>query len=109
MSEVIQISGVAITAFGALLTMLLAVIAFFLSRLLQQFDGLTKQVENLNATMVRIDKDLSGDVSVLKTENVQLTAKFKEFDPVWDRVRSIENRLTSIEAGGCSVIDKCKV
>ena len=86
----------------AILGILLCLIAFFLSRILSQFDGLTKEVRELNATMIKIDKDLSGDIGILKE-------KVKNLDEIWDRTREIEGIVNSIQAGGCSAYNKCNL
>ena len=90
----VQISAFSITLFGSIITMMLMVIAYFLSRLIGQFDGLQRQFVKLNDTMNKIDKDLSGDVGVLKS-------RIQEFDPVWERLRVVENGIIAIQSGGC--------
>lgn len=94
MNEAVQISSVTLTVFGSIITLMLTVIAFFLNRLVGQFDKLQQQFSELNTTMNRIDKDLSGDVGVLKS-------RMQEFDPVWERLRTVETAMVSIQSGGC--------
>lgn len=94
---------------GTALTILLGVISFFLMRLLNQFDKLTDQVGELNKTMIKIDKDLSGDVSVLKQKTEMLNEDLLNLNQLWDRVRAAENDIISIKAGGCNAIKhECK-
>ncbi len=102
------LSGVAVPAVGGFLSLLLGVIAFFLSRLLCQFDQLTEQVGVLNETMKRIDKDLSGDVGIIKTQLVSTQQDVDELNQIWDRMRSAENEIIAIKNGGCSVWKECK-
>ena len=87
MEETIQISSFSVTIIGSSITIMLCIIAVFLSRLLRQFD-------ELNQTLIKIDKDLSRDVGVLKS-------RIQEFDPMWDRLRSAENAIVAIQSGGC--------
>ena len=87
MEETIQISSFSVTIIGSSITIMLCIIAVFLSRLLRQFD-------ELNQTLIKIDKDLSRDVGVLKS-------RIQEFDPLWDRLRSAENSIVAIQSGGC--------
>lgn len=94
MEETMQISSISVTIFGSIISIMLLVIAFFLSRLISQFDKLQTQFGKLNDTMNKIDKDLSGDVGVLKS-------RMQEFDPIWDRLRNAENSITAIQSGGC--------
>ena len=57
---------------GAVITLLLAVIAFFLNRLIGQFD-------KLNDTMVKMDKDISGKIGVIEVHVLCLC--LKEIEP----------------------------
>lgn len=94
MNEAVQISSMTITIFGSVITILLTAVAFFLNRLISQFDKLQTQFGKLNETMAKIDKDLSGDVGVLKS-------RMQEFDPVWERLRKVEIEMVAIQSGGC--------
>ena len=98
--EEFHISSALISVIGATVSLLLGVIAFFLSRLLTQFD-------TLNETVKRIDKDLSGDVGLLKANDSVLKRQIEEFEPMWDRVRTVENDVTALKSGGCDVYRKC--
>jgi hypothetical protein len=93
---------------GAFLTTLLGIIAFFLARLIGQFDNLAIQFSTLNTTMLKIDGDLSGDMGVLKSEHVALKLKMDGFDPMWDRVRAVENGLLTMQTKCSSVIHHFK-
>ena len=86
MEETIQISSFSVTIIGSSITIMLCIIAVFLSRLLRQFD-------ELNQTLIKIDKDLSRDVGVLKS-------RLQEFDPLWDRLRKVETDVVAIQSGG---------
>lgn len=77
---------------------LLTVIAFFLRRLLGQFDNLTAKVGSLNDTMLKIDKDLSGEVLLLKSKQEDIQTEFCEFNLVWDRLRELDTRIAVQEA-----------
>lgn len=79
------------------LTAMLSIIAFFLVRLIKQIDNLATQFATLNTTMLKIDADLSGDMGILKSEHQTLKLKVDEFDPVWDRLRLIEQGLVTIQ------------
>jgi len=103
MNEVLQFNAASVTIFGSLMGILLGVIAYFLSRLLGQFDKLTETVKNLNDTMVRIDKELSGEVGVLRTHTMALQEEVRGLDSLWDRVRAVENDVIAIRRGGCEV------
>ena len=92
--EDIHISTTILGVIGGLISILLAIIAVFLNRLLAQFDNLQDQFGKLNATMLKIDKDISGDVGVLKV-------KVNELDTVWDRIRDVEENVIAIKSGGC--------
>lgn len=94
----LHISAVTVTLVGGLLTILLGIIAFFLSRLISQFDMLRDQFSELNATMSKIDKDLSGEVGILKNENKELTTKVKDLDPLWDRMRDVEKEVAVLRS-----------
>jgi len=97
-----HIDALTITIAGVLISMLLGIISFFLSRLLGQFDALRTELSTLNTTMTRIDKDLSGDVGILK-------GKIEDLDTVWDRIRGVEQSVVSIQSGGCSRHNNCKL
>lgn len=99
--EQVHIDGWLFGVVGFAFVVLLSIIAVFLRRLLAQFDGVQQELRDLNRTMLRIDKDLSGDVSVLKSENVTLKEKVDDLDNLWDRMRAAETSLASIKAGGC--------
>lgn len=105
--EEIHVSALVIEIIGGVLTLLFAIIAFFLSRLVKQFDGLTHEVGELNKTMVRIDKDLSGDVGILKTENCALKQEVKDLNPLWDRMRQAEEDIAVLQKAGCSKMNRC--
>lgn len=105
--EEIHMSSLAVSVIGACLTLLFGVIAFFLSRLVRQFDRLADEVGTLNETMKRIDKDLSGDVGILKAENNEMKNRVRDFDPLWDRMRAVESDIVAIKSGGCNVCKRC--
>lgn len=102
----IHVDAVTVALIGALLTMFLGVISYFLSRLISQFDKLQEQFSTLNHTMTRIDKDLSGEVGILKSDNEELKDRVKDFDPLWDRMRGVEKEVAIVRA---SCIVHCKV
>lgn len=95
--EEMHVSPVAVALIGSFLGMLLSIIAFFLSRLLKQFDNLTAQVSNLNSTMQKIDKDLSGDVGIIQTRLAGVEAELEDMDPLWDRTRKCEEKIVALE------------
>ena len=82
---------------GAFIVLLLGVIGYFLSRIVNQFDELNKAVQ-------KIDRDLSGDMGVLRTRVDSLRVDLDETHPLWDRIRNVENNLIEIRAAckrGC--------
>lgn len=87
--------GVALLA--GFIAILLAVIAVFLKRLLSQFDKLTEKVSNLDTTLTRIDVDLSGELRLLEVADTHLEKKLEALEPMWDRLREAESRLTVLE------------
>ena len=99
--EEVNISVTMITIIGSAMTILLGLIAFFLARLIKQFDELQASFKDLIATVSRIDKDLSGDVGVLKT-------RLAEYDPIWDRLRQVETDLVAVKVGGCEQLKRCQ-
>lgn len=103
MPDIIQFSTSSIAVFGSIVGILLAIIAFFLSRLLRQFDKLTDTVKDLNDTMTRIDKDLSGEVGILQARTEALQTEVRGLDTLWDRVREVEKDVLAIRKGGCEV------
>lgn len=103
MVDVIQFSTTPIAIFGSVVGLLLGIIAIFLRRLLQQFDKLTDTVKDLNDTMTRIDKDLSGEVGVLQARTEALQTEIRGLDSLWDRVREVEKDVLAIRKGGCEV------
>lgn len=100
-------SGLFLSIAGAFVSILLAVIAVFLNRLLKQFDSLNAKVGKLNDTMMRIDKDLSGRVAVLDSEHENFKVRIQEFDEVFTRLRTVETDVIAIKAGGCKHIERC--
>ena len=97
----IHIDGTLVIIVGASLSILLGIIAFFMSRPIKQFDI-------LNATVQKIDRDLSLDIGVVKSEQTALKQKVEEFDPIWDRLRLIEQGVATLKAGGCDIAKRCQ-
>lgn len=89
---------------GICLAGLLSVIAYFLNRMVTQVDNLTDAVADVNATMLKIHGDLSSDVNVLKSEHADLNTRLKDLDPLWDRMRAVENDLARIGTKCSSVV-----
>jgi len=108
MSEILS-STTILAVIGFVFTSLLACVVYFLDRLIKQFDNLSIQFGTLNDTMKKIDKDLSGDVGLLKQENVAIRASIDDFDTLWERVRKVEHEIVSIQAGGCAPHIQCSV
>lgn len=100
--DLIQVSTITASIIGAMVMVLLGIISFFLSRILQQFDHLQQEFTALNLTLARIDKDLGGDVRVL-------TSQVKDLNPLFDRVRAIEKELISVQSGGCDLARRCSL
>jgi len=98
--EELHISTVTLGVIGSGIGILLAMIAFFLSRLLKQFDDLQESFRTLISTVARIDKDLSSDVGILK-------ARISEYDPIWERMRAAELDIAGIKVGGCEQLKRC--
>lgn len=104
MNETVHISALTITVAGAVIGILLAVIAWLLQRFVAKFDDnfgqLTNAVAKLDDTMKRIDKDLSGRVVVLEERT-------KDSDQLYDRLRAVEQDVGTLKAAGCSVVNRC--
>ena len=98
MGDTLHISAITVMMISGLLGLMLAIIAFFLSRLISQFDKLAVQFSQLNNTMLKIDKDISGDVRVLSNDNDSLK---KGVDEVWKVVHIIDNKVSEINSNGC--------
>lgn len=99
--DTVHIDGTLVIIVGASLGVLLGIIAFFLSRLIKQFDI-------LNVTVQKIDRDLSLDIGVIRSEHASLKQKVEEFDSLWDRLRFVEQDLATIKVGGCDMVKKCQ-
>lgn len=96
MGDTIQVSAWVLSVVGAVMLMLLGVIAFFMSRLLDRFDKLTVTVESLNITMTR-------DVALLKQQGETAKEELKQLGDLWGLARDNENRIIALERGGCEV------
>ncbi len=96
MSEVIQVNAWVISLAGAVVTILLAIIAVFMGRLLARFDKLTETVGDLNTVMTR-------DVALLKQQSDTAQKEMEQIDHLWELARGSEKRLFSLERGGCEV------
>lgn len=103
MENTAHINPIWLPLMGGALTILFGIIAFFLSRLIKQIDKLGDKFEDLNNTMKRIDKDLSGDVGVLKSKNTELEIRLRELDPLWERMRLMNEDMIALKAGGCDI------
>lgn len=103
MENSVHLDPIWIPIFGGALAVLFGIIAFFLSRLVSYIDKLGDKLETLNTTMSRIDRDLSGDVSVLKSRSSELDARVRDLDHVWDRMRAMEESMIAIKHGGCDI------
>ena len=105
----INVSSALLGTIGFVFTALLTCIVYFLDRLIKQFDILSVQFGTLNDTMKKIDKDLSGDVGLLKLENATMKEKIDELDPLWDRMRQAEKDIIGIQVGGCNTHVQCSI
>lgn len=83
---------------GWLIPALFALIAFFLYRLLGQFDKLNLTVIQLNTTMLKIDKDLTGEIITIKATQLHHAEEIRGLTEIYDRIRSTENKLTFLQA-----------
>lgn len=106
MVDQVHIDAWMFTSISSFVVLLLGIIAVFLRRLLGHIDKMTDQIAELSATLTRIDKDLSGDVSLLLERDKVMQQRVQELDPVWDRMRAVETRLVKVEAN-CEVL-RCK-
>lgn len=106
MGEQVQISVWVLGVVGAFISVLLAMIAAFLNRLLGQVDGLSKSIAELNATMIRIDGDLTGELGVLKEKYTTLFQRVTDMDELWGRIRGVEEKTSVIAAAGCDIVNK---
>ncbi len=107
MDDSIHLSGLTLTIVGSAIGLLLALISYFMDRLIKQFDKLSEQFGILNTTMQKIDKDLSGKVNVLDTEHKQTKQRIDELLPIEDRVRELEKDVGIMKAG-CKANDHCR-
>lgn len=96
--ETLQIDSSVVVSIGGVVSLLLGVIAYFLNRLIKQFDALTVQFSDLNTTISKIDKDLSGEVGILKIQHSDLHGRMKDLDTIWDRVRLVEADVLVIKS-----------
>lgn len=76
---------------GGVIMLLLAIIARFLKRLLEQFD-------KLNETMVKMDKDISGKIGIIEVQTIDNGRRLSELDPLWERMRLAENDIAIIKS-----------
>ena len=104
--EQIHIDTWMFTSISTFVVLLLGIIAVFLRRLLSHIDKMTEQIAALGTTLMRIDKDLSGEVAILAERDKVMQQKVQDLDPMWDRLRSAETRLVKLETG-CEAF-RCK-
>ena|ERR1035437_4361262 len=104
----VQLTGMTLTIIISFVGMLLGLIAYFMDRLIKQFDKLSGQFETLNSTMLRIDKDLSGDVKLLTHATSVLEDRMKDINPLFDRMRALEQDVTALKSGGCKHAGRCE-
>jgi len=96
----IQLDGTLFFLISGFIAILLGSITYFLDRLIRQFD-------TLNVVVQKIDRDLTLDVGLVKSDHVVLRGKIAEFDTIWDRLRGIEGDVATIKAGGCNLKRDC--
>ena len=82
---------------GWLVPALFALVAFFLYRILQQFDKLNATVLDLNTTMLKIDKDLTGEIITIKAAQLTHTEQIRGLSEVYDRLRITENNVSILQ------------
>lgn len=83
---------------GWLIPALFGLIAFFLYRLLGQFDKLNTTVVQLNTTMLKIDKDLTGEIITIKATQLHHAEEIRGLSEIYDRVRATENKVVFLQA-----------
>ena len=83
---------------GWLVPALFALVAFFLYRILQQFDKLNATVVALNTTMLKIDKDLTGEIINIKATQLSHTEQIRGLGEIYDRIRATENHVSVLQA-----------
>jgi len=77
---------------------MLALISFFLHRLLSQFDTLNTAVTQLNSTMMKIDKDLTNEIVTLKATQLRHADEIRGLNSVYDRLRVTETHVSFLQA-----------
>lgn len=98
MDHELIINPVTLSVVGGTIALLLGMIAFFLSRILTQFDTLNSTVVQLNGTMLKIDKDLTNEISTLKAVQLHHAEEIRNFGGFYDRMRETENNVTFLQA-----------
>lgn len=83
---------------GWLVPALFALVAFFLYRILGQFDKLNMTVVQLNVTMLKIDKDLTGEIINIKATQIAHAEQIRGLAEIYDRVRTTENHVSVLQA-----------
>lgn len=90
--EEVYVSAWVVAAAGTFVSVLLAIIAYFLS-------GILKQFYSLNETVIKIDKDFTKEVGILKEQCNSLGEKIEQTDELWGRMRANETSITEIRSG----------
>jgi len=83
---------------GWLVPALFALVSFFLYRILIQFDKLNITVVQLNTTMLKIDKDLTGEIINIKATQTAHAEQIRGLGEIYDRIRVTENHVSVLQA-----------
>jgi hypothetical protein len=91
---------------GWLVPALFTLVAFFLYRILQQFDKLNATVLDLNSTMLKIDKDLTGEIITIKAIQLAHTEQIRGLGEIYNRIRATETHVSVLQSKCEKVIGK---
>jgi hypothetical protein len=97
MGEIMILTTLEAATAGWLVPALFSLVAFFLYRILQQFDKLNATVLDLNSTMLKIDKDLTGEIITIKAAQLTHTEQIRGLSEIYDRIRVTENHVSVLQ------------
>lgn len=90
-SDVLHINALVVEVVSIVIAVMLGIISFFMSRLI-------KQIDRLNETMIKMDKDISKEISTLSAQNEENARKIKDLDPLFDRMRIVESDVAVMKS-----------
>ena len=93
-----HVTGLTSSDLLMLVGVMLGIIAFFLARILTQFDKLNTTVVALNATMMKIDKDLTNEIVTLKATQLRHADEIRGLSSIYERLRTTETHVSFLQA-----------